>query len=460
MLDDIRERFNEAGRLFDFRQEQLAQSNTHMLREAILHSGVIYFVLLVLKFISHLYRIPWTDAIMVPVYIFFFNQRSRLADAELSFKQVRLYSFIFFLCFLTGISVIDLFPVSDTPKVALFPIFLLIFSVYYMDRFSVIAAFEGVYVLVYELIAVFSGQFNEARLYTGVVPYIVSFAIYWSVLGIYTEERRDNRVLEEKSSKDGLTGLLNKVSAEEEMRHYMSHRKEGSACAMIMLDFDNFKHVNDAYGHKIGDDALRKFGEILRRNFRTSDILGRMGGDEFMVLAREPVSEDFLIKQLNSVLMELATARFGDAKGFTCSIGVAIDPQGYSFERLYQVCDDALYEAKARGKAQYIIWSTKHIVPQTNRIIYISSPVKEHREAVKKICGSDYIFIEGKTATESFNDISLYGEKLEAIYFDFDQPGITVSQIREYMNSRPLYTTVPVHDIKLELYEHKDQAGA
>ena len=220
---------------------------------------------------------------------------------------------------------------------------------------------------------------------------------------------------------------------------------------MIMLDFDNFKHVNDTYGHQIGDDALKKFGDILRRNFRTSDILGRMGGDEFMVLAREPVTEDFLIRQCNSILMELATAQFGEAKGFSCSIGVARDPEGYSFEGLYHVADDALYEAKARGKAQYVLWSTKMIVPAKKRSIYIASPNRSRREAIKRICGSDYIYYEGKTATESFNDISLYGERLESVYFDYSFSDITPEQIREYMESRPVYSVIPLHDVELEL---------
>ena len=73
-------------------------------------------------------------------------------------------------------------------------------------------------------------------------------------------------------------------------------------------------------------------------------------------------------------------------------------------------------------------------------------------EAIKKICGQAYIYYEGETGTESFNDISLYGERhLESVYFDYSQPDITEEQIREYMASRPLYATVPVHDVELEL---------
>lgn len=453
MFDELRERVNEAGRLFSFRREQLAVSNFSMLYRVIRYSGIIYTVWLVIHFISNLYRIPWTDAVMVPVFLVFFKVTDALKERrELTFAQVRLLAVVYYLCFMIGIGVIDLFPVTDEERIRLFPMFLIIFSVYYMDRLLVILAAEAAYIGVYALMAWASGQITDLFVESNLLAYVISVVIYWSVLGIYTEERRDNRMLEEKSSTDGLTGLLNKVSCEEEIRHYLDHRKEGAACALLVLDFDNFKHVNDAYGHQIGDDALKKFGDILRRNFRNSDILGRMGGDEFMVLAREPVTEELLVKKCNSILMDLATARFGEAKGFSCSIGVAMDPEGYSFEGLYHTADDALYEAKARGKAQYVLWTTKKIVPTEKRAIYIASPEKARRDAIKKICGQEYVYYEGETGMQSFNDISLLGERhLESVYFDFSQPDISEEQIREYMKSRPLYAVVPVHDVELEL---------
>lgn len=453
MFDELRERVNEAGRLFSFRQEQLAVSNFSLLYKVIRYSGIIYMVLLVVHFISNLYRIPLSDAALVPVFLVFFKVTDVLKEKrELTFSQVRLLAVAYYLCFMVGISVIDLFPVAEEESIRLFPMLLIIFSVYYMDRLLVILLAEAAYIAAYLLLALASGQLTVLLVESSLLAYMISIVIYWSVLGIYTEERRDNRMLEEKSSTDGLTGLLNKVSCEEEIRHYLDNRKEGAACALLVLDFDNFKHVNDAYGHQIGDDALKKFGDILRRNFRTSDILGRMGGDEFMVLAREPVTEELLIKKCNSILMELATARFGEAKGFSCSIGVAMDPEGYSFEGLYHTADDALYEAKARGKAQYVLWTTKKIVPTEKRAIYIASPKRERREAIKKICGPAYLYYEGENATQSFNEISLYSERhLESIYFDYEQPDIAVEQIREFMESRPLYAVLPVHDVELEL---------
>lgn len=453
MLDDFRERLNEAERLFAFRKEQLAVSNFTILYHMIRYSGIFYIVLLVLHFIANLYKIPLTDAVLLPVYLVFFKLTKRWKDLEVwDFGRIRLKTLVFYVCVFGGVSVIEANSVAEGRHAVIVPLLLSVFTVFYMDQFRFILLFEAVFVGEYLGILAMIHALTPGLAYSAVAAFVIACFVHWSVLGIYTQERRDNRLLEEKSSTDGLTGLLNKVTCEEEIRRALSRRAEGGACALIILDFDNFKQVNDKHGHLVGDKALRKFGDILRTNFRDTDILGRVGGDEFMVLARDPASEDMLVKVCNRILMELATTQFGEARGFTCSIGIARDVEGYSFEALYHVADDALYEAKARGKAQYVMWHTRKIVPPERRAIYIASPDQRRRDAIKKICGPGYIYFEGKTATQSLNTISLYGEThLESVYFDFEQPDMEESQIRKYMESRPLYRVLTVHDVQLEL---------
>ncbi|MBR1628157.1 MAG: GGDEF domain-containing protein [Lachnospiraceae bacterium] len=463
MIDDVLEQKNEADRLFSFRLDALAISNFLLLYRTIRYSEVVYavfllfqFASLVLNFIASFHHIHWEYSALIPVFCVFHEITRRMRKAaNLSFFRVRVLSFLYYACFFSAVSIMNLFSVSEKPFVEIFPLLLVAFAGLYMDRLYVVLLFEAVYVGLYEMIAFLCGQLTQGRINFGIASLFVSVLLYWSVLGIYTEERRDNRLLEEKSSTDGLTGLLNKTSFEEEARYFIDHRKDGVACALIVLDFDNFKSVNDDFGHQIGDMALKKFGEILRTNFRAIDILGRVGGDEFMVLTKSPSDEEFLIKRCNRVLMELGTARFGEAKGFSCSIGIARDPEGFSFDRLYHLADDALYEAKARGKAQYVLWNTKKIVPQDKRAIYIASPNRGKIEAIRQICGKDYIYLIGENATCAFNEISLYGEgRLESVYFDYQQPDMPEEQIRAYMESRPLYQAIPLHDLSLELREY------
>ncbi len=163
-----------------------------------------------------------------------------------------------------------------------------------------------------------------------------------------------------KSKHDLLTGLFNKRSFEEEVKTALKNKKPNDVSVLLILDFDNFKHVNDNYGHQIGDEVLKAFALILERAFRTTDIIGRVGGDEFMVFMPN-LSADF-IKRADEIsaeiLHELAILKVGTAQHFSCSIGIGTDAGNYNFEKLYKLADKALYESKERGKACYVRYSS------------------------------------------------------------------------------------------------------
>lgn len=163
-----------------------------------------------------------------------------------------------------------------------------------------------------------------------------------------------------KSKHDLLTGLFNKRSFEEEAKAAIANKKPTEASVLMILDFDNFKHVNDTYGHQIGDEVLKAFGLILERAFRTNDIIGRVGGDEFMVYM--PGMSVFSLKRADEISQEilhsLAVLKVGAAEHFSCSIGIATDFGNYDFKKLYHLADEALYESKNRGKACYVRFSS------------------------------------------------------------------------------------------------------
>ncbi len=166
-----------------------------------------------------------------------------------------------------------------------------------------------------------------------------------------------------KSKHDLLTGLFNKRSFEEEAKAAIANKKPSDVSVLMILDFDNFKHVNDTYGHQIGDEVLKAFGMILERAFRTNDIIGRVGGDEFMVYM--PGMSVFSLKRADEVSQEilhaLAVLKVGQAEHFSCSIGIATDFGNYDFKKLYLLADKALYESKKRGKACYVRFSSNEV---------------------------------------------------------------------------------------------------
>lgn len=156
---------------------------------------------------------------------------------------------------------------------------------------------------------------------------------------------------------DGLTGLLNRGAFMERMALALKraeHRSE--MLALLFIDLDNFKRVNDSLGHLEGDQVLTTVSERLVGALRGSDIVGRFGGDEFIVLLSDLDSRADIVVVLEALLsvVEVPVKADGRALSVTPSIGVAVYPDdGRHADELIQHADTAMYRAKARGRATY-----------------------------------------------------------------------------------------------------------
>ena len=160
--------------------------------------------------------------------------------------------------------------------------------------------------------------------------------------------------LEKRAKADSLTGLLNKSATEELIRMMLgNYQKEGSICALLMLDVDLFKNINDTYGHAEGDRVLTIIGHIIRSSCRSRDVAGRFGGDEFMIFMRNIDSGESAVR-----LAERLQAKVGEAfegefldNSVTLSIGISLYPEhGTRFNNLFSAADEALYEVKRHGR--------------------------------------------------------------------------------------------------------------
>ncbi len=171
-----------------------------------------------------------------------------------------------------------------------------------------------------------------------------------------TQEKVRHAQMSRKAQMDGLTGILNKTAATETITDYINESEKDQMHAMLMIDCDNFKHVNDNYGHAIGDEVLKYFSSIMKRTFRDSDIKGRFGGDEFIVFMKNTTSEATALraKQLNEAIKK-PYVKDGREINISCSIGVSFYPKdGNNFETLFNAADDALYKAKSLGKDRFV----------------------------------------------------------------------------------------------------------
>lgn len=166
-------------------------------------------------------------------------------------------------------------------------------------------------------------------------------------------EKQAERLLQDRAERDSLTKLLNKNAARKQGEEYFSRFPEGASCAMLIIDLDNFKQINDRYGHLFGDAVLTRAAREIGKLFRNQDIVSRIGGDEFMVLMRG-VSDRRLLEERCRRLIQIFQTIFrsqGYKLSLSCSIGIAVSPQhGTSYFELFNHADRALYQAKARGK--------------------------------------------------------------------------------------------------------------
>ena len=175
-------------------------------------------------------------------------------------------------------------------------------------------------------------------------------------------EKQAERALQDRAERDSLTKLLNKDAGRKQAEEYFSRYSEGAESAMLIIDLDNFKQVNDRYGHLFGDAVLTKVSREIKKLFRNQDIVSRIGGDEFLVLMRG-VSDRNLVEGRCQQLLNILHTIFQDQKNklpLSCSIGVALSPEhGKTYYELFNRADQALYWAKADGKNAFVIYDEK-----------------------------------------------------------------------------------------------------
>ncbi len=169
----------------------------------------------------------------------------------------------------------------------------------------------------------------------------------------------DSQKLETLALQDPLTGLANRRLLEDRIRMALKHaRRERAQCAVLYLDLDGFKQVNDNLGHHAGDVLLQQVAGRLQGAVRADDTVARLGGDEFMVMLGR-IGGRIEAAGVAAKIVEAVAAPYvvdGAALRVTTSLGVALYPQhGANAETLMQSADAALYQAKAAGKNVYRI---------------------------------------------------------------------------------------------------------
>lgn len=170
----------------------------------------------------------------------------------------------------------------------------------------------------------------------------------------YSERSREEAYerLQKISQTDALTGLWNRARLDEELLQSLGlARRNGSSTALLMIDLDHFKAINDRHGHLVGDQVLVQVAKLLRSSVRQSDCLGRWGGEEFVVLCPDTGREG-AIRVAEKIRRVIEETEFTKGLRLSVSIGVATAASAASPAALLEQADENLYIAKAGGRNQ------------------------------------------------------------------------------------------------------------
>ena len=176
---------------------------------------------------------------------------------------------------------------------------------------------------------------------------------------ILYRNRKEKAKLLKRAQRDPLTGLYNKKTTQDLIEKYLEENGEENYSGLLIMDVDYFKQVNDTYGHLVGDKVLKTFGRLLYKQFREQDIVGRIGGDEFMVLIRGIDNMDIAKNRVKKLIEEVRALKMPelDGNGITISVGLAFAPDdGTNFLELYRYADTALYQIKQDGRNGYAVY--------------------------------------------------------------------------------------------------------
>lgn len=184
------------------------------------------------------------------------------------------------------------------------------------------------------------------------------FAALLFVVGLfgvhYYQLRKYNRLLLTLSETDKLTGLYNRLRLDELLiEQEQLFVRYTTPCGVVLLDIDHFKRVNDTYGHQAGDTVLVELANLMKQNIRNTDIVGRWGGEEFLIIAPNSNNcETALLAE--KLLNRLREHRFANVGLVTASFGVSSFAEGKTVTATLRLADEALYKAKENGRNQVV----------------------------------------------------------------------------------------------------------
>lgn len=184
---------------------------------------------------------------------------------------------------------------------------------------------------------------------------------YLYVIDIDKEKTKELE-LKNDAELDSLTGLYNRRYVESNINQLLKHTCDHEQGAFFMIDLDHFKSINDTYGHKKGDDILKRTAACMQSIIRKQDVAGRLGGDEFCIYFQGELTMDTVLQKAETLCQNIRKILKNKEIGSSCSIGIVLCKNpAFTFDVVYHQADQALYIQKKKGRDGYTFFSSDDV---------------------------------------------------------------------------------------------------
>ena len=254
---------------------------------------------------------------------------------------------------------------------------------------------------------------------------------------------------------------MNRSTFTARVNDILSLGKPDSRRALMMLDIDGFKQVNDVFGHAAGDQTLVDLGAGLRSMMRRGDLVGRLGGDEFVIFLNDVFDTNAVIGKAKQI-RRLARRSFSMEVSISASIGIAFSPRdGMDFEALYKKADAALYYVKGSGKDGQAVYrdnmADEHLTPEPDAVDAGGAKIAEKKRRMlivddnridhtllQNLFSESFIIENAKDGNSALIRLRHYGSAISVVLLDLMMPGMDGFAVLEKMQESAELRAIPV----------------
>lgn len=364
LAGELRELIGRRRAYFRNDEQKIAEENLSILKNASLVTVFLLILFLILTpYILEGWNASLQHIIFVPISCIFliiavFSEKRRNTEK----RKVMVMCCLFNAMLLTFILLIDVFSDPSAPSTFM-PVICVTLPMLFIIPIGTslfqVFGFGAVYIFLVD-------RYKDAEIaYYDILNVLVALSFSAAIANFTMSLRMRDFELQVKykriSMGDELSGLYNKHACISQIREYIDENHTAVCGTMVIIDLDDFKRINDVYGHYTGAIILNCMGRALQSAFRSSDIAGRFGGDEFLLFAAGLSSEKIVRKKCRLVaelLKKLVSEELRDEEmDVSCSIGaVIVRNENTDYDSLFRRADRALYDAKNSGKNRAVIY--------------------------------------------------------------------------------------------------------